>query len=812
MNVTTGPYADTALLYRELGWMGVLPLPPREKSPIPEGFTGRDGGWPTPTQIETWRVSRATGNVALRLPEDVIGVDVDAYGTKRGAETLDEVDRHVGPLPRTWISTARSDGVSGIRWFRVPPGRRWRSDLGRDSGVEIIRHGHRFAVVWPSVHPETGTTYRWVCPTGAVSDRPPRRDELAELPDEWVTLLEKTGADTRRRPDDTANALGLGVASSWTELVEHYAAEVRGGATRNETGKDLALQLRDNGCPLGDALRIYMPLFVHQLGALAQVSGGDGEPYTAEEACNTARSIYAGGGPRGPLPGFERPAAVSAPGGSPPATPPVEHPVGPRPDSLSGADLAEISTDLGNTRRLIRLHGHRLRYVEDTDEWLIRRPGSPVWERRTVHAVVGLTEDVVTDVRGQSLSPDLENTVREHLARWAAQCESLARRKTMVEGLKSVESLSRRSSDLDADPLLLATPSAVLDLTSGRPVDPRDVDQRDVVTRRTSVNHEPGATSPDLDEFVETFLPGEGEADFVWKVLGSALLGGNVHRLLLIALGGTTSGKSMLAEAVSTTLGGYAVPVGTSVFRANQDDRPRPDLLRALPARLAYAQEASEHWELHTDQVKRLTGGDPIVARAMHSNTMVERAPSFTPLIITNEMPRIKGADAAICRRLLVLKFGHTLPPGVEDVTIKDRFIRSEEVQRAILARLVDGCLRSQREKIVEGIPTSFVRASLDAFEELDHVETFLLSQREAGVLVPVDAVQTPSSQFVQVSELYAAYRWWVATEGDADDRRQQLGRKQFVQRLKSRGWETIRSNGIRVVGWHRPTGDVPRP
>ena len=69
--------------------------------------------------------------------------------------------------------------------------------------------------------------------------------------------------------------------------------------------------------------------------------------------------------------------------------------------------------------------------------------------------------------------------------------------------------------------------------------------------------------------------------------------------------------------SLQRTLKGYAMPVNTSVYRANMDDKARPDLLRALSARLAYAMEGSDHWELHGDHVKRMTGGDPLVARAI---------------------------------------------------------------------------------------------------------------------------------------------------------------------------------------------------
>ncbi len=46
------------------------------------------------------------GNVGLRLPECVLGIDVDAYAGKSGAATLAEAEARLGALPLTWRSTA----------------------------------------------------------------------------------------------------------------------------------------------------------------------------------------------------------------------------------------------------------------------------------------------------------------------------------------------------------------------------------------------------------------------------------------------------------------------------------------------------------------------------------------------------------------------------------------------------------------------------------------------------------------------------------------------------------------------------------
>jgi hypothetical protein len=152
--------------------------------------------------IETWCTEttgeyQAASNIAIHMPDGVIGVDVDHYGDKRGGDTLATLEAELGKLPNTYKSTSRPDDkVSAIRWYRVEPGMRWPSGPGKD--IEFIHSGHRYAVVWPSIHPDTHNEYVWIDYNGSGSD-PPEPDQLAELPWEWVARF--TGGEMRQEQD-----------------------------------------------------------------------------------------------------------------------------------------------------------------------------------------------------------------------------------------------------------------------------------------------------------------------------------------------------------------------------------------------------------------------------------------------------------------------------------------------------------------------------------------------------------------------------------------------------------------------------------
>lgn len=184
--MSSRPYALGALELLAAGW-NPIPLPPHRKDLPPRGFTGYDAADVTLEQLEEWTATRPRSNVAIRLPANVIGIDVDHYDGKTGADDLDDLETRLGPLPATWSSTARPGTRSGIRFYRIPAGLRTISRLS--SSIEIVQAHHRYAVVAPSRHPSAGA-YLWHDPTGEPSPRPPAVDELPELPDRWLEAME----------------------------------------------------------------------------------------------------------------------------------------------------------------------------------------------------------------------------------------------------------------------------------------------------------------------------------------------------------------------------------------------------------------------------------------------------------------------------------------------------------------------------------------------------------------------------------------------------------------------------------------------
>lgn len=244
------PFYRGAKLWRDKGWIGTIPLPAKSKNPPPIGWTGRSADFPDNSQINAWAklAQYRRGNIGLHLgwpvhlgkgpcgnaggnssgdseldqcPQcyEIIGIDVDNYEdgnkNKTGFTQLSSLENQLGPLPRTYVSTARAsrgDYKSGIRFFLVPRGMAFGGQA--DADIEIIQKNHRFAVVWPSYNPKSDSQYELYSPDEWAKEGSPTREipfahELPLLPKKWLEYLTKgnmldsaQGIDMDLSPDE----------------------------------------------------------------------------------------------------------------------------------------------------------------------------------------------------------------------------------------------------------------------------------------------------------------------------------------------------------------------------------------------------------------------------------------------------------------------------------------------------------------------------------------------------------------------------------------------------------------------------------
>jgi hypothetical protein len=201
----TAPYREALNPYLSAGWEGVLPLPPKSKFAPPKGTTGAGGIDPSEETMADW-VDRG-GNIALRLPKNVIGLDVDSYGNKVGQSTIESLSNKLGDLPATWTSSRHSDLANGRTMLFTVPEIPFKSGA---KDVDVLQNSHRYLTAPPSIHP-TMAPYLWYAPSGSKVDGiiVPNIDDLSELPEAWVNELKLEQVET------STPAVVLGQVDSW---------------------------------------------------------------------------------------------------------------------------------------------------------------------------------------------------------------------------------------------------------------------------------------------------------------------------------------------------------------------------------------------------------------------------------------------------------------------------------------------------------------------------------------------------------------------------------------------------------------------
>jgi hypothetical protein len=212
-DTSCGPFALGAPLYRPL-WPGVIHIPEDRKKEPPTGFTGFKGRIADNEQFAEWIDVKADRNIAIWLGFQIalngerwviVAIDVDNYDDKLGGSQLAELVKKLGPLPDTWLSSSRIDGISGIRYFRVryDPNLRLRNVAEH---IETIYFGWRYAMVWPSV--VEGRQYWWFPPgvlpdeNGRAAWKPesgiPDPATFPELPKPWFDHILRTDVNGSR--------------------------------------------------------------------------------------------------------------------------------------------------------------------------------------------------------------------------------------------------------------------------------------------------------------------------------------------------------------------------------------------------------------------------------------------------------------------------------------------------------------------------------------------------------------------------------------------------------------------------------------
>jgi putative DNA primase/helicase len=246
----------------------------------------------------------------------------------------------------------------------------------------------------------------------------------------------------------------------------------------------------------------------------------------------------------------------------------------------------------------------------------------------------------------------------------------------------------------DANPWLLNTPGAVIDLRTGASRPPKPADY---MTNMTAVAPGPWGTCPTWKKFIHRITGGDTElAKFLQRVIGYSLTGLTTEHALFFCYGTGANGKSVLINTISWIALGYHRTAPIESFTQSSSERHPTDLAGLQGARIVTANETEQGRRWAETRIKALTGGDPISARFMRQD-FFEFTPQFKLLIAGNHKPSLRSVDEAMRRRFHLIPFNVTIPPAERDPDLAEK-LKAEAP--GILAWMIKGCLDWQRERL----------------------------------------------------------------------------------------------------------------
>jgi P4 family phage/plasmid primase-like protien len=188
----------------------------------------------------------------------------------------------------------------------------------------------------------------------------------------------------------------------------------------------------------------------------------------------------------------------------------------------------------------------------------------------------------------------------------------------------------------------------------------------DYITKTTKINYvaydlenpETKETVDSIEVFMKKLFPVPELLRYMWDHLASCLIGSNKNQTFNVYHGSGSNGKSIIADLMSVTLGEYkgTVPITLVTEKRGLIGGTSDEVLKLKGVRYAVMQEPSKGVKLNEGIMKELTGGDPIQARGLYSESEIFE-PQFNLVVCTNNLFDIESNDDGTWRRIRKVDF-----------------------------------------------------------------------------------------------------------------------------------------------------------
>jgi putative DNA primase/helicase len=453
-------------------------------------------------------------------------------------------------------------------------------------------------------------------------------------------------------------------------------------------------------------------------------------------------------------------------------------------DSTTTLDLTQYGeNDADNALRIAKCASGSFHYVTETGQWII-------WNGfRWIPDKDGFMTRLHLAVMGETARQGLAMSARKEgdtLVRHAMRSRDSNKTTSALVMLRSVAGVTVSATELDADPWMLGTPNGLINLRTGKAIEP---DRKALITKSIACDLDTEATCPTWERVISKASDGDAELiQFLQSWTGYTLTGSVREECLAFLHGTGANSKGTVTECIRHLMGDYAMTAPESLFVADRNSSATNDIARLAGCRMACAAELDEGASFAENRLKAITGRDAITARFLHRE-FFDFLPTHKFWISGNHKPTVRGTDHGIWRRLRLIPFTVTIPKEERDLDLADK-LKAE--MPGILNWAIKGCLAWQRDGLVT--PQRVIQATASYQAQEDIIGQFLEDNLDTD-----DA----DERTLQV-DVFNSYQRWT----DAQGIKKPLSATLLNRKLEDRGFKKIKSNskrywrGISVRPW----------
>jgi len=424
--------------------------------------------------------------------------------------------------------------------------------------------------------------------------------------------------------------------------------------------------------------------------------------------------------------------------------------------------LAQLPrNDIGNALRFIarfgsivrETPGHGVRVYEN-GRWVLDDP-------RKLTKVRALAQRTIAAMSDREGPDDSDHR------RFAHRCSTTRAISALIR--EALVHLQQDASSWDSDPALLNLPNGTLELSQTR-ITLRPHAATDYITLIGGADYDRDAECPNFLRALETWQPDRKTRAYIQRCVGACLGHAALSQVMIFMHGTGGNGKSAFMEAICGVLNEYAVQVDPAVFQRfrNAKPGPNPTLVRLNGRRLIRATEPDEGAPLSESLIKQITGGEPFEARGLYAAPQEYRLKGRI-FMSCNKMPKIKGTDKGIWRRIIVIPWLASVAPAQGEEPIDEILARERS---GILNWMIEGW----REHTYKGVGAF-------AEEVLVATKDYRAQSDVIGLFVSECCMLDPKAK-EHAADLYSAYQQWTAGKSFP-----QLTSHSFAQQLGKRGF-----------------------